>query len=166
MAREELLVVALGTGNKEYEDLFRHLSQHFPKKFAVRIDYDNALAHKVEAGADMFLMPSHYEPCGLNQIYSLRYGTVPIVRASGGLDDSIEPWEPKTKQGTGFNFSTYAGEALLGAVRRALAAYRDRKSWPVLMTNGMKQDFSWDASAREYLDLYERVRLARTAGIL
>ena len=102
LAREEMIVVALGSGDKEYEDLFRLLNKQFPQKFAVKIAYDNKLAHKVEAGADMFLMPSRYEPCGLNQIYSLRYGTVPIVRATGGLDDTIENWDPAAKRGTVF----------------------------------------------------------------
>jgi starch synthase len=94
LAREDMTVVVLGAGDKEYEDLFKRLNKSYPQKFAVKIAYDNKLAHKIEAGADMFLMPSRYEPCGLNQIYSLKYGTVPIVRATGGLDDTIEQWNP------------------------------------------------------------------------
>ena len=110
----------------------------------------------------MFLMPSRYEPCGLNQIYSLKYGTVPVVRATGGLDDTIEPWDPRTRKGTGFKFSEYTGEALLATVRSALQAYQDRNAWEILMRNGMAKDFSWTASAREYVRVYERARQLRT----
>ncbi|MGA3211756.1 MAG: glycogen synthase GlgA [Terriglobales bacterium] len=163
LAREEMMVVALGNGDKEYEDIFRRLNKQFPNRFAVKIAYDNTLAHKIEAGADMFLMPSRYEPCGLNQIYSLKYGTVPIVRATGGLDDTIESWDPKTGRGTGFKFSEYTGEALLGSIRNALAAFKDQKGWSTIMRNGMSRDFSWSASAREYVKVYERARQLRTA---
>jgi len=160
-AREPMILVALGNGDKEYEDLFRRLHTAFPTKFAVRIGYDNALAHKIEAGSDMFLMPSHYEPCGLNQIYSLKYGTIPIVRATGGLDDTIEPWDAKTKKGTGFKFHEYSGEALLESVRSALHAYADKDGWRDLMQNAMKKDFSWSSSAREYVRVYERAKQSR-----
>src|SRR4029077_7923601 len=102
LAREEMIVVALGAGDKQYEEMFQRLHKQFPQKIAVKVAYDNAIAHKIEAGSDMFLMPSKYEPCGLNQIYSLKYGTVPIVRATGGLDDTIEPWDVRTGKGTGF----------------------------------------------------------------
>jgi starch synthase len=158
LAREELMVVALGTGDRDYEDLFRRLNRTYPQKFAVKIAFDNQLAHQIEAGADMFLMPSKYEPAGLNQMYSLRYGTVPIVRATGGLDDTVEQWDPVTRRGTGFKFKEYSGEALLETVQIALAVFRDRESWRVLMRNGMTQDYSWDASAREYIRVYERAR--------
>jgi starch synthase len=160
---EDLVIVALGNGDKPYEQLFTRLNKQFPKKFAVKIAYDNALAHKIEAGADMFLMPSRYEPCGLNQIYSLRYGTVPVVRATGGLDDTIENWNPETGEGTGFKFSDYSGEALLETVRAALVAYKNPKSWKKLMQNGMARDFSWVTSAREYEKVYERARQIRAA---
>lgn len=163
LARENMIVVALGAGDKEYEELFRRLNKQYPQKFAVKVAYDNAIAHKIEAGSDMFLMPSRYEPCGLNQIYSLKYGTVPVVRATGGLDDTIEPFDSKTGKGTGFKFSEYSGEALLQTVRAALAAFEDRPSWEKLMRNGMTKDFSWNASAREYVRVYERVRQLRTA---
>jgi starch synthase len=123
----------------------------------VKIAYDDALAHKIEAGADMFLMPSRYEPSGLNQMYSLRYGTVPIVRATGGLDDSIEPWNPKTGAGTGFKFSSYTGSALLASIQEALKTFQDKVAWKKLMLNGMKKDFSWATSAREYVKIYERL---------
>ena len=158
LAREEMIMVALGAGDKPYEEMFQRLNKQFPNKIAVKVAYDNAIAHKIEAGADMFLMPSRYEPCGLNQIYSLKYGTVPIVRATGGLDDTIEPWDARTGKGTGFKFTEYTGEALLITIRQALLAYRDQSSWQTLMRNGMGRDFSWGASAREYGKIYDRVR--------
>ena len=164
LAREEMIVVALGNGDKQYEDMFLRLQKQFPQKIAVKVAYDNALAHKIEAGSDMFLMPSRYEPCGLNQIYSLKYGTVPIVRATGGLDDTIEPWDARTGKGTGFKFTEYSGEALLLTIKQALQAFRDKSSWQALMRNGMTRDFSWNASAREYVRIYERVRQAAGAA--
>jgi starch synthase len=142
--------------------MFQRLQKQFPHKVAVKIAYDNALAHKIEAGADIFLMPSRYEPSGLNQMYSLKYGTVPIVRATGGLDDTIEPWDARSGRGTGFKFVEYSGEILLLTIRAALQAYRDQSSWQVLMKNGMAKDFSWQASAREYVKVYERVRQSHT----
>jgi starch synthase len=164
LAREEMTLVVLGTGDKDYEEMFLRLQKQFPQKIAVRIAYDNALAHKIEAGADMFLMPSRYEPSGLNQIYSLKYGTVPIVRATGGLDETIEPWDARTGKGTGFKFYEYNGESLLLTIKAALQAFRDEASWRVLMRNGMAKDFSWAASAKEYVKVYERARLAHTAN--
>jgi starch synthase len=119
----------------------------------VRIGFDGPLAHRVEAGADIFLMPSHYEPCGLNQMYSLRYGTVPVVRATGGLDDTIE-------EDTGFKFAEYSGEALLAAVQAAVHAFEDREAWQSMMRRGMSKDFSWKAPAAAYTELYRRM-LAR-----
>jgi starch synthase len=154
------VVVALGTGDKVFEELFKKMSLQFPKKFLVKIGFDNALAHKIEAGSDMFLMPSQYEPCGLNQMYSLKYGTAPIVRATGGLDDTIEPWDAKTGKGTGFKFSDYTGDALFATIRAALGAFQDQKSWQKLMQNMMARDHSWDASAKEYVRVYEKVRKA------
>ncbi|HUO17499.1 MAG TPA: glycogen synthase GlgA [Verrucomicrobiae bacterium] len=164
LAREQMIVVALGAGDKTYEELFLRLNKQFPNKIAVKVAYDNAVAHKIEAGADMFLMPSRYEPCGLNQIYSLKYGTVPIVRATGGLDDTIEPWDARTGKGTGFKFTDYNGEALLLTIKEALDAFQDQASWQVLMRNGMNKDFSWNASAREYGKIYERVRQVHTSS--
>jgi len=157
LARLPLVITALGSGDKEYQNLFLKLHQQFPEKFAVKIAYNDALAHKVEAGADMFLMPSRYEPSGLNQMYSLKYGTVPIVRATGGLDDSIEPWNPKTRKGNGFKFSSYTGSALLAAIQEALKAFKDKDAWHQLMLNCMNEDFSWSVAAKEYVKIYERL---------
>ena len=147
---EDLSIVALGAGEAKHEKIFRELAIKFPEKLAVKIAYDNTLAHKIEAGADMFLMPSLYEPCGLNQIFSLRYGTVPIVRATGGLDDTVDGH-------TGFKFREYTGEAMMQAVRSALAAFRDKDKWKAMMLAGMRKDFSWNASAAEYAALYNRL---------
>ena len=119
-----------------------------------------------EAGADIFLMPSRYEPCGLNQIYSLRYGTVPIVRATGGLDDTIENWDPLSRKGTGFKFSEYSGEAMLATIKQALQAFKDKAAWQQLMRNGMGRDFSWNAAAKEYVRVYEKARQVRAPAPL
>ena len=143
-------MVVLGSGEREYEDLFRRMEADFPGRIAVRVGFDNRLAHLVEAGADLFLMPSRYEPCGLNQIYSLRYGAVPVVRATGGLDDTID-------SETGFKFTGYSAEALMGAVRQALDAFDDPKAWRERMRLGMQRDFSWKASAAQYSALYRRL---------
>ena len=164
LARLPLIIATLGSGDKEYQDLLLKLHRQYPEKFAVRVAYDNALAHKIEAGADMFLMPSRYEPSGLNQMYSLRYGTVPIVRATGGLDDTIEPWDATLVKGTGFKFSAYSGVALLNCIHEALRSFKDQQGWLKLMLNGMKKDFSWTASAREYVKIYEKLVPPRPAG--
>jgi starch synthase len=161
LMREDLVLVVLGTGERKYEDLFRALSAAYPGRVGVKIAYDNALAHKVEAGSDMFLMPSRYEPSGLNQMYSLKYGTVPIVRATGGLDDSIEPFDVEHGTGTGFKFKEYSGEALLFAVRQALHHYMDERIWKRIQLNGMAKDFSWSKPAAEYAKLYEAAQAAR-----
>ncbi len=145
--------VMLGSGDREYEDLWRSLAARFPSRISTTIGFDERLAHQIEAGADMFLMPSRYEPCGLNQMYSLRYGTPPIVRATGGLDDTvIDAAQPG---GNGFKFKGYSPTDLVAAVRRALDLFRKPKEWRKIQQNGMKLDFSWDASAREYVKVYE-----------
>ena len=156
-----VVVVALGTGEPVYERFFRDWAFRNPAQVAVQIRYDEALAHQIEAGADMFLMPSRFEPCGLNQMYSLKYGTVPIVRATGGLDDTIEEWNPALGTGTGFKFTGLIAEGLLAAIDRALAAFEDQDSWKKLMRNGMAQDYGWEKPAREYADLYEEVAKKR-----
>jgi starch synthase len=147
---EDVYLVALGTGEPEYEESFRALAERFPGRIAARIGFDNRLSHLIEAGADMFLMPSRYEPCGLSQIYSLRYGTVPVVRATGGLDDTID-------EGTGFKFREYSGAALLDAVRAAVQAFSNREEWRAMMLRGMQKDFSWNASAQAYAALYRQL---------
>ncbi|MGA3069996.1 MAG: glycogen synthase GlgA [Terracidiphilus sp.] len=152
-----VIVVVLGTGETVYERFFRDWAFRNPGQVAVKIRYDEALAHKVEAGADMFLMPSRYEPCGLNQIYSLKYGTVPVVRATGGLDDTIQEWNPEQRTGTGFKFEGLDSLDLLDAIDRALAAFEDQEGWKKLMLNGMARNYSWEQPAREYAAVYEEV---------
>jgi starch synthase len=161
LMREDLVMTIVGTGDKKYEELFRSLEGAYPGRVGLKIAYDNKLAHKVEAGSDMFLMPSRYEPCGLNQMYSLKYGTVPIVRATGGLDDSVEPFDLEHGTGTGFKFTEYSGEALLYAVRQALHHYMDERIWKRIQLNGMAKDFSWNQPAREYAKLYQAARAVR-----
>jgi starch synthase len=149
--------VLLGTGEEEYNLLFQKIGQRYPRQAGIRIAFDNVLAHKIEAGADLFLMPSQYEPCGLNQIYSLRYGTIPVVRATGGLDDTIQDFNPLTEEGTGFKFIDYTPRCLLEAIKRALQVYRNRPVWEKIMVRAMAQNFSWGQSAREYVKLYEKI---------
>ncbi|MGE0040040.1 MAG: glycogen synthase GlgA [Vicinamibacterales bacterium] len=149
--------VVVGAGEPRYEALWRRMAGHRPDRVGVFIGFDEARAHLVEGGADLFLMPSRYEPCGLNQMYSLRYGTVPVVRAVGGLVDSVRPYNPRNGQGTGFLFSEYHPEALVDALGRALAAWGNPKARARLQRNGMSKDFSWDRSAAEYVTVYKRV---------
>jgi len=161
LLHEDVLIVALGTGERRYEEMFRALASDYSGRVGAVIAYDNRLAHLVEAGSDIFLMPSRYEPCGLNQIYSLRYGTVPVVRGTGGLDDTIEPFDLEHGTGTGFKFTEYSGGALLHAIRQALQHYSNDGVWNRIRLNGMAKDFSWNTSAEEYAKLYEAARAAR-----
>ena len=144
----------LGNGEARYEELWRWLAARYPDRVAAHIGFDERLAHHIEAGADAFLMPSRFEPCGLNQMYSLRYGTVPIVRATGGLEDTVDDYNPETGGGTGFKFRDYTPSALVQAVGRALELYRDQPAWKKVQQAGMRQDHSWDVSAREYVKVY------------
>jgi len=154
--RLDVQFVLLGTGDEVYENQFEKMAVKHRKKMSVKIAFDNALAHKIEAGADMFLMPSRYEPCGLNQMYSLKYGTIPIVRATGGLDDTISDFDERSLKGNGFKFEDYSATALMAAVQRALAIYRNEALWAQLMKNAMTEDFSWKQSAKKYTQLYFR----------
>jgi starch synthase len=151
-----LRLVVLGTGERRFEQFFERLRDIRPQQVAVAFRFDNVLAHKIEAGADMFLMPSRYEPCGLNQMYSLRYGTVPIVRATGGLDDTVQQWNSETRQGNGFKFHEYSADALLASVVNARNAFDSKDAWTQLMFNGMKGVYSWKNSAKQYLELYQK----------
>lgn len=147
----------VGTGDARFEAMWRALAAAYPDRIAIFIGFDERRAHLVEAGADMFLMPSRYEPCGLNQMYSMRYGTVPIVRAVGGLVDTVQPFDPAREEGTGFLFTAYDPAAMLDALREALDTYRQPAIWRRLQINGMRLDFSWDRSAKQYATVYERV---------
>jgi starch synthase len=148
--------VVLGTGESRYQEMWRRLAAEHPLRIGAHIGFDEALAHQIEGGADIFLMPSQFEPCGLNQMYSLRYGTVPVVRAVGGLADTVRDCTPRSRGATGFVFREYTGEAMLAALRRALDVFRDKRRWRLLQLAGMRQDNSWDHSAREYVTIYER----------
>jgi len=152
LSREAQLVV-LGSGDRRLEADLVRAARERPDRLAVRIGFDEGLAHRIEAGADVFLMPSRFEPCGLNQMYSLRYGTVPVVRAVGGLQDTVEDYDG-CNRGTGFKFRDYHPAALLLAVRRALEVHRDRRAWRGLVARGMAEDFSWERSAASYEALY------------
>jgi len=157
--------VLLGTGERRYEDLWLALAARHPDRVAAKIGFDEPLAHLIEAGADLFLMPSRFEPCGLNQMYSLRYGTVPLVRAVGGLGDTVRNYNPRTGEGTGFSFDDYSAQALLNTLVWALGIYRDRAVWERIQRAGMRQDFSWDASARQYVKVYARATGGVGAGL-
>lgn len=157
----DLQMVILGTGDEKYHRLFKELNIKYPHKISVNLRFDDPLAHLIEAGSDMFLMPSRYEPCGLNQLYSLKYGTVPIVRKTGGLADTIEDYDPETGKGTGFVFKNYDATELLNTIKLALQVYQDKKAWSRLMRNGMNKDFSWEASAKKYVELYQKAMQKR-----
>jgi starch synthase len=150
--------IALGAGAREYEQFLQQLHDRAPRQVGVYIGYaGEPLAHQIEAGADMFLMPSHYEPCGLNQMYSMRYGTVPIVRATGGLDDTVQNFDPQTQEGNGFKFHDYRAAALLDKIREALYFYGKPELWKTLQQNGMSADNSWSAAADKYINFYREL---------
>ena len=155
LLKEDVVLVMLGNGEEYYERLLTELAERYPAKVRVQVKFDNVMAHKIEAGSDMFLMPSRYEPGGLNQIYSLKYGTIPIVRATGGLQDSID--EEPDGSGNGFKFRGYDPNALLEAIERALTVFKDKKTWKTMMKRAMEQDFSWGKPAQEYVRVYERI---------
>lgn len=147
-------IISLGSGEREYEDFFQALHDFAPHRVAVYRGFNEPLAHQIEAGADIFLMPSLYEPCGLNQMYSMRYGTVPVVRATGGLDDTVEQFDPATGEGTGFKFEHYSAQALIDKIREALHWYAQAPAWLRIQRNGMRVDNSWQAAARKYIRVY------------
>jgi len=159
LMRLDLQLVLLGSGEKALEAAFREAAAQHPSRLGVKIGFDIPLSHQIEAGADLFLMPSRYEPCGLNQMYSLAYGTIPVVRATGGLDDTIVQFDPETGEGNGFKFADPTPAAFLQAIRSALALFQQKPHWARLVGNAMSADFTWDRSAREYVRVY---RLATT----
>jgi starch synthase len=167
--QDDVYLVALGNGDEQWEDVFRKLQTEFPDRVSVKFGYDDPLAHRIEAGADIFLMPSRYEPCGLNQIYSLRYGTIPVVRATGGLDDTIIGFpasgvDAPAPEATGFKFLDYNGSALLDAIRQACRTWKNQEAWTAMMARGMRKDYSWTASAGEYSRLYRKIASSGAAG--
>jgi starch synthase len=153
----DVQVVLLGNGEPRFEDFFRAAVKRYPGRVAVEIGFNESLAHQIEAGADLFLMPSLYEPCGLNQMFSLKYGTIPVVRGVGGLKDTVQDYDAEGQTGTGFVFQPYDARALLAAIDRALAVFRDKQSWTALRRRAMAMDFSWNCSAKLYDDLYRQL---------
>jgi starch synthase len=164
LPRLDASFAVLGTGDPRYQSMWRALAAAHPDRIGAHVGFDEALAHLIEGGADIFLMPSRFEPCGLNQMYSMRYGTVPVVHEVGGLADTVEDCQPRAPTCTGFSFRDYRPDALLEALTRALTAYADRRKWKSLQLAGMQQDFSWDRSAGEYVKIYERVAGATAPG--
>lgn len=159
---QEVQFVLLGTGEAALHQAFERLKARHPTRIGLTLGFDVALSHKIEAGADIFLMPSRYEPCGLNQMYSLAYGTIPVVRATGGLDDTIQPFDPSAGTGNGFKFTEATAAALRSAIDEALRIYRQPAQWTRLAQNAMACDFSWDRSAREYEALYQEIAARRS----
>lgn len=157
LAQRDVRIVALGAGESRYEDFFQGLQRRFPQKVCFYRGHSNELAHRIEAGADLFVMPSRYEPCGLNQMYSLKYGTVPLVRRTGGLADTVIPFDAGTGKGTGFVFEHFTAAGLRWALQLALRTWADRSAWKQLQSNGMAQDFSWEKQGPHYIELYARL---------
>ena len=157
LAENDLRLIVLGSGEKQYVDFFSELQRQFSDKVAFREGFDDRLAHQIEAGSDIFLMPSRYEPCGLNQMYSQAYGTIPVVRNTGGLADTVEQYDKTTGQGTGILFDDFTSQGVLWGVRRALQLYTDPEHWDQIVRNAMSQDFSWNRSALQYAGLFERL---------
>jgi starch synthase len=152
--------IIIGGGEPEYEKVLKYMAYYYPDKVYIQIGYNNELAHLIEAGADIFLMPSRYEPCGLNQIYSLKYGTVPVVRKTGGLADTIQDWNELLahglETGTGYSFNDYSQEALIHTIKRAVHDFDIKSVWNKIQLNGMNKDYSWKRSAEKYINLYEK----------
>jgi starch synthase len=157
--------VILGTGQPKYHKMLETFAERFPQRVALRTEFLDPLAHQIEAGADIFLMPSRFEPCGLNQLYSLKYGTVPLVRATGGLADTITGYDPNVSNpaANGFVFQEYSSMALSDSLRLACDTYRRKDAWRQLVATGMKQDWSWNVSAKRYVELYQKT-VERRAG--
>ncbi|HRU83873.1 MAG TPA: glycogen synthase GlgA [Eubacteriales bacterium] len=153
----DIEMVALGKGDWKYETLFRDVEKRYPGRFKAIINFNGDLASQIYAGSDIFLMPSKFEPCGLSQMIAMRYGTIPVVRETGGLKDTVEPFDEASGTGTGFTFKNYEGKDMLDAVARAAKAYSDRAVWETIQKNAMKKDFSWNKSAEEYVKIYQNL---------
>ena len=153
----DIQMILLGTGDKKYHTFFDKMSHQYRDKFACYLGFNDDLAHLIEGGSDIFLMPSKYEPCGLNQMYSLKYGTVPIVRETGGLADTVKKFDEKSGSGNGFVFKNYTTKDLMAEIKRALKVYKNKQQWMNIVRNGMKSDFSWNSSAKKYLELYKTI---------
>jgi starch synthase len=157
-------LVILGKGHEEYENRFLDIQKKYPRKVSLEFEVNPGLAHKVVAGADIFLIPSLYEPCGLNQLCSFRYGTVPVVRATGGLGETVKPFNLETLKGNGFVFKEYSAQALLASIKQALSCYKKRDYWQKIMKAGLRENFSWDTAARKYAKLYQNALEIKRGG--
>ena len=157
-------LVILGSGDKSILEGLKKAAHRHQKMIGMETGFNNPLAHRIMAGSDIFLIPSRYEPCGLTQMYALKYGAVPVVRATGGLNDTIEPFDEKTGTGNGFKFGPYDADALFNEIKRALRLYQDKKAWKKLMAMGMAADFSWKKSAKAYMDIYASVKKELTTA--
>ena len=147
-------MIVLGKCELRYDEILAGVAEEFQGQVAVRIAHDEELSHQIQGGADMLLVPSHFEPCGLTQLYALKYGTVPVVRATGGLEDTVQQYNPRSDAGTGFKFAPYTSAGLVAAARQAILLHKQPKKWQKLMRNAMARDFSWRASAQKYEKLY------------
>ncbi len=161
----DVQIVVLGTGDQKYEDGFKYFESKYPGKISSNIKFNNELAHKIYASSDMFLMPSLLEPCGLSQLISLRYGTIPIVRETGGLRDTVTSYDKKTNTGNGFTFKTFNAHDMLFSIKEAIETYQDKKTWKKIIENAMKADYSWDKSASEYIKIYEGLIKKETTNV-
>lgn len=159
----DMQFILMGTGDSRFHDSFARLAEYYPEKASVNLKYEDSLVHRIEAGADLLIMPSRFEPCGMNQLIALRYGTVPLVRSVGGLADTVHDFDPKSGHGNGFVFSEYNSMALFNAIKHALEVYKDKATWRQLQRNGMAEDHSWAASAREYEKLYRKIVALKAA---
>lgn len=157
LGHEDVQLVVLGTGEEKYQQMFQHAAWQYPSKVSANIFFDETLAHQIYGGADIFLMPSLYEPCGIGQLIALRYGTLPVVRETGGLKDTVLPYSKYTGEGNGFTFTNYNAHDMLFTIKRALGLFYDRPLWNKIVINAMNSDYSWSKSAREYINLYENL---------
>jgi len=152
-----LQFVLLGKGDSYYQKIFEQISKRFPQKVGIHINFDPFLAKRIYAGADIFLMPSRYEPCGLGQMISLHYGTIPVVRKTGGLADTVKEFDPFTEEGDGFLFEKYSSSEMMDALKKAISVYQNKGIWKKLIKNAMEKDFSWDRLASKYSEIYEAI---------
>ena len=164
MLKMNLQIILLGTGDPQYHKFWQDTVKKHPKQISANLIFDEDLAHKIEAASDIFLMPSRFEPSGLNQLYSLRYGTVPVVRKTGGLADTIVDFVEDPENGNGFVFEAYDGKAMLAALQNAVKTYSDRKTWKTIQERGMQADFSWKAASLNYLELYNDMIEKKVSG--
>jgi starch synthase len=160
----DIQMIVLGTGEKEFEDFFRHMEWLYPTKLKAYIGFDEKLAQRIYAGSDLFLMPSKFEPCGLGQLIALRYGTIPIVRETGGLNDTVLSYQEDTEEGNGFTFRNFNAHDMLNTINRAISFYQQKDIWEKIVENAMNQDYSWAQSALKYNQLYADLMMTRSEG--